>query len=120
MKRLPTIAPPVNGESLQAYGCRVLRFVIETDVTATLSDRDLELADHFYPLAQSAPDLSERTRETFTRARHLILGALRGRTPAVPVSLPACTPEDRPNIGPMALLSDVPIVRPPANSRMRF
>jgi hypothetical protein len=119
-KPLPTIDPPDSWESLQAYGCRVMRFVIETDVTATLSDRDLELADHFYPLAQAAPDLSEQTRETLSRARHVILAALRGRAPVVPVSLPSCIPDDRPTIGPMAPLSEVPIIRPPANSRMRF
>jgi hypothetical protein len=118
-RRLPTIDPPAESESLQAYGCRVLRFVIEHDCTATLSDRDLELADHFYPLAIAAPELSARVLERIANARRLILAALRGRVPIAPVVPPAAKHDDRPDDGPMAPLRDAPIVRPPAGDRLQ-
>lgn len=114
---LPTIDPPAQGESLQAYGCRVLRFVVAENCTATLTDRDLELADHFYPIAIAPAELSPCVRERLANAQDLIRSALRGRAKTQPMSVPAAKHDDRPNIGPMATLLDVPIVRPPEGGR---
>jgi len=79
MKRLPTIDPAQPEETLQGYGCRVLAFVLNTRVTATLSDRDLELADYVYPLAISGPGVSVLAVDRLSAVRHLILAAIATR-----------------------------------------
>jgi hypothetical protein len=96
---LPRIEPQAPDEPLLIYAARVLRFVLETDTTATLTDIDLELADHVYPLAVAAAELTDATRQTLTDTRHVILAAIARRrkiakmdadTP--PVHAPALTP----------------------------
>src|SRR5262245_18801221 len=58
MQRLPSIAPQQPDETIHAYGARALTFVLSTGVTATLADRDLELADMVAMLAVSAREIS--------------------------------------------------------------
>jgi len=72
---LPTIAPIQAGETLHGYGCRVLAFVLETSVTATLSDRDLELAEHAYPIAVGAHDIAPIAVDRLSAVQHAVLAA---------------------------------------------
>jgi len=117
MKPLPRIDPQQPDEPLLLYAARVLRFVIDTNVTATLTDIDLELADHVYPLAVSAPDLADTTRQRLTDTRHEILAAIARRrklaqmpadVPPVHAPAPTTTP------GHAVKLIPTPITRPPA------
>ena len=115
MRPLPTPDNPTPGETLQAYALRLLGFVLNTGVTATLSDRQLELADHGYPFAIANPDLLPTTREQLTTTRHQIIAALayRRSLTSVPATAPAPQPPDRPNLGPMARLTPTPRPQPP-------
>jgi len=52
----PPLPYPPNadlGEGLHHYGIRLLMFVVETDITATMSDIELELAHYVVPFAIS-------------------------------------------------------------------
>jgi hypothetical protein len=111
MRQLPTPDNPTPGETLQGYALRLLSFVVTTGITATLNDRQLELADHFYPLAIANPDLLPATREQFTASRRQIMSALAYRknltsTPAEPDPQPAG--REKPAAGPMAPLRPSP------------
>ena len=77
---LPCLAPATEPETAIGYGLRVLSFVLAYRCTATLSDADLELADHAYPVAVGGRDLLPLAANRLTDARHLILATLRART----------------------------------------
>lgn len=114
--RLPSPEPRTESETVQQYGLRILGFVLRTNVTATLTDLELELADHVYPLAIQNPDLMLITREYMTAARHRIMAALKYRqtiAPPPPDAEPAAVILDRPNAGPMAPLRPTPTPQPP-------
>lgn len=121
LRELPTLAPALAGETLQAFGVRVLIFVLVHRVTATLTDTELELADHVYPFAIARPDIDAHIVDQLSDVRHQILSALRVRRAieAPIVTVPA-TPDTKPNIGPMARLQDAPIVRPPSPVAIQF
>lgn len=74
----PTRAP---GATAQAHGGEVLKFILSTDTTATLSDADLELAD--MAAMRAAAALPKELRSTdhqlaqqLTQTRHRIARAL--------------------------------------------
>lgn len=118
MNRLPEIVPSGPDETLQGYGLRILAFVLVTRCTATLSDHDLELADHMYPIAISGPEVSVVAVDRLSEARHLILAAIRTRKaiePRAPAMVPGGTAPHKPNEGPMARLVPAPKTNPPAN-----
>lgn len=48
---LPTPPHAELGEAAQRYGVRLLMFVVETQVTATMSEAELELAAYVVPVA---------------------------------------------------------------------
>lgn len=116
MRTLPTIDLPAAGETLHGYGCRVLAFVLAHGCTATLSDQDLELADHVYPIAVGHPAILPCAVDTLSAARRQILAALADRRrPVEPSTPPAPSPQpashDR---GRLAPLRPPPIRRPPS------
>lgn len=102
------------------YGQALLRYVMETDVTATLTLEQLELADYAGARVAGLPydaPTADRVRACIDRARMLISGAIRrGRAQDAPdaPALPAGVAPSKPNLGPMAPLLDAPIIRPPS------
>lgn len=114
-RRIPSLPETGEVETVAQRGARIVRWILETGVTVTLSELDLERADVAvgYAVARAA---DEDIRQTLTDTRHAILATLRIRRAvdkaeqAEPV--PSCA--ERPNVGPMAPLQPAPIVRPPA------
>lgn len=120
IRPLPTLPAAERPETLETYGCRVLRFVLAERVTATLSDRELELADHFYPIAVAAPDLSLPVLDQLAEAQRMIRCALRiraaiDRVQAAEITAPApiVVQDDGEDRGQLAPLLPRPIIRPP-------
>lgn len=72
---LPQLLTFAN-ETAYQRGARVLLFVNETGCTASLSDRDLEFADHAYPMLIGARDILPIAVDRLSAARTQILGAL--------------------------------------------
>jgi len=114
--RLSTIAPAGQDESLQAYGVRVLAFVLTTGITATISTADLELADHVYPIAVSGKEILPVAVDRLSAARHDILAAIASR-----VASTAPTGSPAPTIAPVVTaggrlvpLQPGPFKRPPS------
>jgi hypothetical protein len=127
MDRLPSIDPQQPGETVHSYGARTLTFVLSTGVTATLSDRDLELADMAAMLAVCAREISAPALDRLNRCRLLLQSTLRARrrdakSPAVlPPAAPqpkAPTPDGRDG-GDLARLHPRPRVNPPAPAFVR-
>jgi hypothetical protein len=56
-----------------------LQFVITEECTATLTDQDLELADHFYPTAIMATGLTPPVIDRLADVRRQIQSAIRWR-----------------------------------------
>jgi len=124
MRALPTIQPAQPGETLYGYGCRVLAFVLATDCTATLSDHDLELADHVYPVAIAHPEIMAIAVDRLTAVRSEVLAAIARRRRLAEldaVDLVGSVPpkgSDRPG-GRLSPLQPQPIVRPPSDTAVR-
>lgn len=99
-----------------AYGQRIVMHLMQTQLTFCLSDEDLELAKHAINHLRPLTELGSPSDKALTAAESLCTCILRGRMaerliPSTP--LPS-TPADRPNEGPMAPLSPVPVTRPPS------
>ena len=98
------------------HGAALLMYLIEHEITATLTDEDLEQADHaaVYAVAGHYDDI--RVYARISAARHLIAGCLTARAKARQelAQLPQATPPDKPNVGPMATLTDALKTNPPA------
>ena len=110
-------APPAADESLPAYAIRILGFVARTGITATVSDRDLQLADHCYAIAIGHPEILPVAVDTLSRARHQILAAIKGRTVPAPVAaLPGLPPDRIIPGGRLSPLQPAPVTRPPAGA----
>jgi hypothetical protein len=118
---LPLPPAPSSDITVTGYGLQLLTFLLAERCTATMSDDQLELADHAAAIAvRGAGTYAPTMFDQVSDARHLIASTLRARAtlePGAPVLIG--TPADRPNTGPMAPLQDVPIVRPPAPSYAR-
>lgn len=82
--------PPATGHAI-ADGLNMLAYVIAGHGTARATDEQLHRADHAYPIAMAAADLTDQTRERFTAARHEVLAALRRRTADRPPIAPEPT-----------------------------
>ena len=108
-----------TGESLQAYGGRVLCFLIATGVTSVLSDLDLTLADRAAIVAQCAPDVADRARQHITDARHIIASIQRGRGTGtgVPVLVPV-SHDLGSDGGRLSPIEPQPFSRPPAGQKV--
>lgn len=77
---IPTITPySPQTETLEAFGLRILQFVIREECTATLTNEQLELADHFYPVIVAAKGLPQPVIERLAQVRRQILQTLRWR-----------------------------------------
>ena len=120
--RLPTPPPFDQDQTAHQRGMTILAFVVATDTTATVETDDLELADHVYPLAQAAPDLTQETRTTLTRTRHLILATLATRRRLAAQDTPVAKTPERPEPvgGKTARLEPPPVPRPPAQPAIRL
>lgn len=82
IRTLPQLGKSTEPETLAAYGLRILAFVIAEECTATLSDTQLETADHFYPLAVANLDperFSPSMIDRLADARRMIQSTLRWR-----------------------------------------
>jgi hypothetical protein len=84
----PPLPFPPNatiGEALHHYGIRLLMFVVDTNITATMSDIELELAHYVVPFAfaQRGKDGTDLiVVERVRAAAHLIMLTLIGRRKA--------------------------------------
>lgn len=117
---LPVCDPPADGETLEAYACRVLRFVCATGVTATVPTEALRLADHFYPVSIARPDLLGPTIDRLADVQRLISWTLRYRdqlasVPSTDGTVPAVLVPPVPGGQKVAVLVQ-PIVRPPGGT----
>jgi hypothetical protein len=114
--RLPSCEPYQAGESVVDHGARVLAFILQTDVTATLSDDELIRAEIAAKYAIQAKGISVPAADRISDVRHVIAFVLRERQAEQrdALQLAALGTDRRPNIGPMAPLLDRPIVQPPA------
>jgi hypothetical protein len=72
-------APDPAGESAVSYGCRILYFLLSTDVYCTCSDDQLLAADHASHVAVTAPGILPRAVDRLSRVRHEIAATLRVR-----------------------------------------
>jgi hypothetical protein len=117
MQRLPTPDAQQPTEHTTAYGLRLLRFVISTGVTATLTRDQLSIADHVYPIAVGHHDVMPIAVDKLSLARTWILRALADldsvEPEAVATNGPTISPASH-DKGRLAPLQPVPIVRPPA------
>lgn len=98
-------------------GLAILAFVIETGVTATITDLDLERADHAGSFASGAPGMAPIAYDRVSHARRLIADAVRTRAKlytATEARMAGGVAPHKPDLGPMAPLLDRPIVRPPS------
>lgn len=87
-RRLPEVPTVSTPETYAQHGLRVLRFIIETRITATVSTDDLDCADSTYPIAVCAPELSVLVLDTLADVRRQIQRALIARR-ALTVTDPA-------------------------------
>ena len=120
-RTLPTCDPRIPAESAVDYGARILRYLIAHEITATLSDDDLALADHAAVYAVQGRYDDVRVYARISAVRHLIAGCQRWRKAALaePASEPAPVgAPETPNLGPMARLIPVPVQQPPAGQRV--
>ena len=76
--QLPRISQ-ADGETWADYSARVLSFVIETGVTATLCDVEIEQAIATSVYVLQSPDMSDVARERLTKARRILFTALEFR-----------------------------------------
>lgn len=118
-------APPLAylGEPVALYGARVLKYLIETDCPAEVSNEDLDLADHA-AAGLCGADYPESVRARISAVRHLIAATIRRRQlaeQAIQAGFGNVIPPgaDRPNEGPMAELIPAPRVNPPAPAYAR-
>lgn len=117
---LPTIEPPRENESVLGFGFRVLIFVLETGVTATIETEHLELADHVYPACiRGFLDRSGQskylttTADDMSRARLLILAALRTRaSEATAAPVPPAKHDKPTGAQQVAMIKPVPPLAP--------
>ncbi len=123
MNRLPSGPSIQPNDTILQFGLRVLAFIIADNVTATLTDIDLELAEYAGQYAVSAPDILPIAVDRISAARHIVASALVYRrsllkTPQAPI-FTGCSPDTKPNEGPMAKLLATPISRPPSGQLVK-
>jgi hypothetical protein len=117
MRTLPTPEPQQPTEHTSAYGLRLLRFVVSTGVTATLSHEQLAIADHVYPIAVGHHDILPIAADRLSLARTWILRALADLDSIEPETAATIAPTISPashDKGRLAPLRPMPIVRPPS------
>jgi hypothetical protein len=119
MTRLPTFDPQRPDETRQQYGLRALAFVLATNVTATLDDDALALADHVYPIAIAAHDILPIAVDRLSAARLAILASLKARkaldreqTPDSPTAVPSAR-QETPDGGTKVPTHPTPTPQPP-------
>lgn len=113
---LPTPAPERATEGTLGHGLRILAFMLEHNVTATLTDLELERAEYAAAFAVTAREILPIAVDKISNLRHLIHKVLQSRkayADAVTCDTPS-DPDVRPPAGPMARLQPQPIRRPPS------
>lgn len=113
---LPTCEPERDREYAVDHGARVLKFLLETSCTATLSDLELERAELASQYAICARGISVPAANRLSDVRHVIASVLKTRRAEAPVQLPLATLgyDSRPDQGPMAGLLERPKAQPHA------
>lgn len=112
--RLPICEPYRAGETVVDHGARVLTFLLQTNVTATLSDEELRRAEIAAKYAIVARGISVPAADRISDVRHVIAWVLKDRRELEGSAAGALSSlDDRPNEGPMAKLVPEPIVTPP-------
>ncbi len=110
-------APDPAGETVQAYGLRLIAFLIREDgCTSGLSDEQLETASYAGALASTAKGYDVATYDRISRIRHCIAAAIARRAAAQASPAPTLNARwnalGKPNEGPMAPLQPAPDVNP--------
>lgn len=116
---IATWQPQQPTESRLMYGQRIVLMLLRTQITAMLTDDDLELAKHTIARMRPAVPLGSPQDHALETVDDLCTVILRARQAETLVPRFADTPTDpdtRPNVGPMAPLQPTPIVHPPAST----
>jgi hypothetical protein len=119
----PLPQPPKIGpdEPALAYGLRLFSFVLTEDVTATLSDVQLELAQHAAVAVVAAREMAPVALERIQQTRRLLALVLTERARIhgyeLEHGLSGEDLTDRPHAGPMAPLTPAPQQQPPSAGR---
>jgi hypothetical protein len=115
LKLLPRCPVQGTDESSLGHGLRILAFMLAENVTATLSDLELERAEYAAGFAVTAREILPLAVDRISDIRHVIACVLKARqTLEAPIVQPALGYDSRPAIGPMAPLPERPKVQPPA------
>lgn len=91
MRRLPEPLPMPAGQTTLQRGLVIFAFVLAENVTATVSDQDLEYADHAatYAAAVRPAYMSDDWHERVNRTAHTIRVVLRARAATRVVEVPS-------------------------------
>jgi len=122
LEQLPTIDPQGEGEPTAYYGLRLLTFILQTGITATLSDDDLKLADHAALTGVRGKDILPLAVDKISAVRHTIVLVLKFRAhldqlEAEPI---VSTAGPRPSTEPTSTVprEPLPIVNPPSGAKV--
>lgn len=75
--RLPDPPAPAPDDTAILYGCRILRWLLETDVYATCNAEQLRAAEHAAYVAVTAPGILPAAVDRVSAVRHAIAAQLR-------------------------------------------
>lgn len=120
--RIASLAPPVGPLTAVQYGAVIFAYVLDCGCTAGLSDAQLELADHVYPLLIGAPQITPMAVDRLSAIRHQILASLRVRRETeVPVQVPPSPVRvDAPDPGARVPVTTYPFKRPPSGQKVEI
>ena len=74
--RLPELSPRAETEPIGFYGLRILAYILETGITATLDADQLQLADHMASTAVQSREILPKAVDQISAVRHQIKRAL--------------------------------------------
>lgn len=114
------LAPPDEPDNLLRWGSAVLQYVLEHDLTATLSDAAIEHAIAASTIAIAPRELQRAALDRIAAARWRLITTLDRRQRTAPV-LPGSEPAGRqtPKAGPMAPLYPQPLANSPVGGHAR-
>ena len=86
--RLPDPPEPAPDDTAILYGCRILYFLLATDVYCTATGDQLALAEHASYVAITAPGILPAAVDRLSAVRHEISATLRRRAAEAPQPAP--------------------------------